>query len=88
VLEHPPNELVRATVEAGASVIVISKPVAANSLKAGLLVVVAVDLPERLFFALRHKERYVAQAERELLSLVVKGVDTGKVGEVSHTQYY
>jgi hypothetical protein len=47
VLEHPPNESVRAADEAGARVTVISKLVAANSLKAGLLVAVAVDLPER-----------------------------------------
>ena len=75
MLEHPPNERVRAADEAGAGVTVISKLVAANSLKAGLLVAVAVDLPERRFFVLWHKERYIAQAEREL-SLVVKGLDT------------
>jgi DNA-binding transcriptional LysR family regulator len=61
VLEHPPNELFRATLEAGARVTVVSKLVAANSLKDGLLVIVPVDLPERLFFALRHKERCVAR---------------------------
>jgi DNA-binding transcriptional LysR family regulator len=72
-LELPSNESVRAAVEAGAGVTVISKLVVASSLKAGALVGVAVDLPRRLFFVLRHKERYVTQAERELLSLVTKG---------------
>jgi DNA-binding transcriptional LysR family regulator len=71
-LELPSNESVRAAVEAGAGATVISKLVAASSLKAGSLVAVAVNLPKRLFFVLRHKERYVTQAERELLSLVAK----------------
>jgi hypothetical protein len=67
VLEHPSHESVRA---AGAGV-TVSKLVAANSLKVGSLVAVAVDLPKRLFFVLRHKERSVTQAD--LLSLVVNG---------------
>jgi hypothetical protein len=83
VLEHPPNESVRAVVEAGAGVTVISKLIAANPLKTGLLVVIAVDLPERLFFVLRRKECCVTQAERELLSIVVKGQDKGKLGQVA-----
>jgi hypothetical protein len=71
VLEHLPNERVRAADEVGAGVTVISKLVAANSLKAGLLVAVAVDLPESGVSSCC----YIAQAEREL-SLVVKGLDT------------
>lgn len=69
-MEFPSNEAVRAAVEAGAGVTVISKLVAASSLKAGTLVAVDVGLSKRQFFMLRHKERYVTQAERELLRLV------------------
>ena len=70
-MELPSNEAVRASVEAGAGVAVISKLVAASSLKAGTLAAVEVGLPKRHFFMLRHKERYVTQAERELLRLVM-----------------
>ncbi|MGP0093759.1 MAG: LysR substrate-binding domain-containing protein [Xanthobacteraceae bacterium] len=72
-LELPSNEAVRAAVEAGAGATVISKLVAASSLKAGSLVAVDVELPKRRFLVLRHKERYVTQAKRELLSLVAEG---------------
>jgi DNA-binding transcriptional LysR family regulator len=70
VLELPSNEAVRAAVEAGAGVTVISRLVVESALRAGSLVTVAVDLPKRRFFVLRHRERYVTQAERELLNLL------------------
>lgn len=72
-LELPSNESVRAAVEAGAGVTVISKLVAASSLKAGTLVAVDVPLPKRRFFVLQHKERYVTQAVREFLNTVADG---------------
>jgi DNA-binding transcriptional LysR family regulator len=64
-LELPSNEAVRSAVEAGAGVTVMSRLVAAGSIKAGSLVAVDIKLPKRKFFALRHKERYVTQADRE-----------------------
>jgi DNA-binding transcriptional LysR family regulator len=70
VLELPSNEAVRAAVEAGAGVAVISNLVVANSLRAGSLVAVDVPLPERRFFSVRHKERYFGRAEQAFLDMI------------------
>jgi DNA-binding transcriptional LysR family regulator len=69
-LELPSNETVRAAVEAGAGVTVISRLVARNAIKAGNLVAIEMPLPRRHFFALRHKERYVTKAEQAFLALI------------------
>jgi len=60
---------VRAAVEAGAGVTVISKLVVFNSLRAGTLVSLGISLPQRSFFVLRHRERYVAKAVQAFLAL-------------------
>ncbi|MDF2114222.1 LysR family transcriptional regulator [Roseiarcaceae bacterium H3SJ34-1] len=72
VLELPSNEAVRTAVEAGAGVAVISRLVVANSLRAGTLAVVDITLPKRKFFALRHRERNLVQAERAFYDVVAK----------------
>jgi DNA-binding transcriptional LysR family regulator len=68
VLELPSNEAVRMAVEAGAGASVISRLVAEPSLRVGNLKVIAFDLPERAFTALRHRERYFSKAARALLN--------------------
>ncbi|CAN7421228.1 LysR family transcriptional regulator [Aminobacter sp. LjRoot7] len=77
-LELPSNEAVRAAVEAGAGVAIMSRLVAHASLKAGTLVAIDFALPKRSFFVLRHKERYATRAAREFLAQV-KG-DTQGIG--------
>jgi len=67
-LELPSNEAVRVAVESGDCATAISDLVVVQSLAAGTLLRVKIDLPERSFFALRHKERYASQAERALLA--------------------
>lgn len=64
ILELPSNEAVRAAVEAGAGLAVLSRLVAAASLKTGALAVSPLALPRRRFFVLRHKERYESLAAR------------------------
>lgn len=71
-LELPSNEAVRAAVEAGAGVAVMSRLVAEASLKAGTLVAIDFDLPKRRFFSLRHNERHATRATREFLALVAR----------------
>jgi DNA-binding transcriptional LysR family regulator len=66
----PSNEAVRAAVEAGTGVTVISRLVVASSIKAGNLVAVKFPLLHRSFFALRHKERYVSRAEQAFLDVI------------------
>jgi DNA-binding transcriptional LysR family regulator len=69
-LELPSNEAVRAAVEAGMGATVISASVAAPSIETGLLVRVGLDLPERDFSVLRHRERYRSRAADALLALI------------------
>jgi DNA-binding transcriptional LysR family regulator len=67
-LELPSNEAVRVAVESGDCATAISDLVVVQSLSAGTLHRVKIDLPKRSFFVLRHKERYASQAERALLA--------------------
>jgi DNA-binding transcriptional LysR family regulator len=67
-LELPSNEAVRTAVQAGAGATLISKLVATNALQAGSLVRLALALPNRRFFLLRHKERRITPAEREFIA--------------------
>jgi DNA-binding transcriptional LysR family regulator len=70
LLELPSNEAVRAAVEDGAGAAVLSKLVVAASIDAGSLIGVDFALPKRRFYALRHKDRSITQAERELFNLI------------------
>jgi DNA-binding transcriptional LysR family regulator len=69
-LELPSNEAVRAAVEAGLGATAISASVAAPSIEAGLLQQVKFRLPERQFYALRHRDRYRSRAADALLAIV------------------
>ena len=74
ILELPSNEAVRAAVEDGAGATVMSKLAVAGAIASGTLVAHDLALPKRQFYAVRHKERYVTGAERELMSLIVPTV--------------
>jgi DNA-binding transcriptional LysR family regulator len=69
-LELPSNEAVRVAVESGDCATAISDLVVAQSIAAGTLHRVKIDLPKRSFIALRHKERYASQAEKALLASI------------------
>ena len=69
-MELPSNEAVRAAVEAGLGAAAISATVAAPSIEAGLLRSVDFALPEREFYALRHKQRYRSRAANALLAII------------------
>jgi DNA-binding transcriptional LysR family regulator len=68
----PSNEAVRSAVEAGLGATVISASVAAPSLEAGLLHQVRLNLPERSFHVVSHRERYQSPAAAALLALITK----------------
>jgi DNA-binding transcriptional LysR family regulator len=70
VLELPSNEAVRAAVEDATGAAVLSKLVVAASIEAGSLIDLDFAVPKRQFFALRHKERAITQAEREMFKLI------------------
>jgi DNA-binding transcriptional LysR family regulator len=69
-MELPSNEAVRAAVEAGMGATAISASVAAPSIEAGLLFQVPIDLPDRLFYELRHAERYHSRAAQALIGTI------------------
>jgi DNA-binding transcriptional LysR family regulator len=64
ILELPSNEAIRAAVEAGAGLAVLSRLVVDASLKTGALIASQLAPPPRHFFALRHKQRYESLAAR------------------------
>jgi DNA-binding transcriptional LysR family regulator len=68
-LTLPTNEAVCAAVEAGAGAAALSHLVCSRSLAAGALALVNFPLPARMFFAVRHKERYQAKGAAALLAL-------------------
>jgi len=67
VLELPSNESVRMAVEAGAGATAISELVAARGLQLGNLQAISLDLPQRAFTVLRHRERYFSKAAKTFL---------------------
>ena len=70
VLELPSNEAIRAAVEAGAGLAIMSRLVVGASIKAGSLIASPLALPRRCFFLLRHKQRYESQASRAFLGVI------------------
>ena len=70
-IELPSNEAVRGAVVAGSGITILSRLVVAAPLKAKTLVALDLQLPERKFFALRHKERYFTRAEREFINVAM-----------------
>jgi DNA-binding transcriptional LysR family regulator len=69
-LELPSNEAVRAAVEAGLGAAVLSASVVASSLEVGLLHRVRLDLPDRIFHVLRHRERQLSLVGEALLKVI------------------
>lgn len=70
VLTLPSNEAVLSAVVAGAGCAVLSRLVVAGAVQGRLLHVLPFDMPERPFFALRHKERYRSKAAQALLDAI------------------
>lgn len=65
----PGNEAVRSAVEAGAGAGVMSRAVARLGVARGALVEIALDLPLRRFYLLRHRQRYRSRAGDAFLAL-------------------
>jgi DNA-binding transcriptional LysR family regulator len=80
VLELPSNEAVRAAVEAGMGASVISGSVVAPSIESGLLHRVRLNLPDREFHVLHHRERYQTLAVGALLKLIGGGDKRSRSG--------
>ena len=72
-LELPSNEAVRAAVEAGAGISLLSSLVVAAQIRAGTLVALPIALPERGFHAVRHARRHQSRAAAAFLAVVAEG---------------
>lgn len=70
VLELPSNEAVAAAVATGGGLTALSELASAAGLAAGVLSRLAIDLPERPFHALIHRERTPGPAVKALLDIV------------------
>ncbi|HJS92387.1 MAG TPA: LysR substrate-binding domain-containing protein [Steroidobacteraceae bacterium] len=64
----PGNEAVREAVESGAGATVISRHVVASAIAAGTLVEIPLELPQREFALVRHRERHASLAQKALVA--------------------
>jgi DNA-binding transcriptional LysR family regulator len=67
-LELPGNEAVREAVESGAGATIISRHVVASAIAAGRLVEIPLELPQREFALVRHRERHATLAQKALVA--------------------
>jgi len=67
VLELPSNEAVREAIEAGAGATIVSRHVVASSIAAGRLTEIPIELPQREYALLRHRDRHATETERALV---------------------
>ena len=64
----PSNEAVRETVEAGAGATIISRHVVASAIAAGKLREIPIELPQREYALVRHRDRHATLAQEALVS--------------------
>lgn len=64
----PSNEAVREAVESGAGATIISRHVVASAIAAGTLVEIPLELPQREFALVRHRERHATLAQKALVA--------------------
>ena len=64
----PGNEAVREAVEAGAGATIISRHVVAAAIAAGRLKEIPIELPEREFALVRHRDRHATLAQKALVA--------------------
>jgi len=73
VLTFPSNEAVLSATRAGRSAAAVSRIAVASQVDEGVLAIVDVKLPPRTFMSVRHKERHLGSAARELMRLCAEG---------------
>lgn len=71
LLVLPGNEAVREAVEAGAGATIISRHVVASAIAAGTLVEIPIELPQREFALVRHRERHATLAQKALVAHLI-----------------
>jgi DNA-binding transcriptional LysR family regulator len=64
----PSNEAVREAIEAGAGATIISRHVVASAIAAGRLTEITIELPQREYALVRHRDRHATLAQQALVS--------------------
>lgn len=64
----PSNEVVREAIEAGAGATIISRHVVASAIAAGRLKEIPMDLPQREYALVRHRDRHATLAQESLVA--------------------
>ncbi len=77
VLVLPGNEAVREAVEAGAGATIISRHVVAAAIAAGTLSRIPIELPQREYALVRHRDRHPTLAQKALVAHLSGGTDAG-----------
>lgn len=73
----PSNEAVREAVEAGAGATIISRHVVAAAIASGKLTEIPMELPQREYALVRHRDRHATLAQRALVAHLTGEVDAG-----------
>jgi DNA-binding transcriptional LysR family regulator len=71
----PSNEAVREAVEAGAGATIISRHVVASAIAAGSLTEIPIELPEREYALVRHRDRHATPAQQALVAHLIGATD-------------
>ncbi|MDE2295972.1 MAG: LysR family transcriptional regulator [Gammaproteobacteria bacterium] len=73
----PGNEAVREAVEAGAGATIISRHVVASAIAAGTLAELPIELPQREYALVRHRDHHVTIAQQALIAHLIREGDAG-----------
>ena len=73
----PGNEAVREAVEAGAGATIISRHVVASAIAAGTLAEIPIDLPQREYALVRHRDHHVTIAQEALIAHLIREGENG-----------
>ncbi|MCC6776517.1 MAG: LysR family transcriptional regulator [Hyphomicrobiales bacterium] len=70
----PSNEAVRGAIEAGAGATIISRHVVASAIAAGTLVELPIELPQREYALVQHRDRHATLAQQALVEHLTASV--------------
>jgi DNA-binding transcriptional LysR family regulator len=75
LLVLPSNEAVREAIEAGAGATIISRHVVASAIAAGKLTEIPIELPQREYALVRHRDRHATLAQEALVAHLTSVTD-------------
>jgi DNA-binding transcriptional LysR family regulator len=71
----PSNEAVREAIEAGAGATIISRHVVASTIAVGKLTEIPIELPQREYALVRHRDRHATLAQQALIAHLTRASD-------------